>query len=186
MKLPNLTAVRRKEVKTQADLDGMARVAAQHGFDMSQQGDISQELGEYTGEYVQVADYANCIQDIYTLGDGKVVSLSEFMSFDRGVEVNQLKAKIAQDYLQECIEVQKQRGQEYDKSGKGERSFSAAARAFNAVRGKGLTGSDVCLLLTMVKIVRQNSSPDRLHEDSLLDGVSYLSLWAEELNKELL
>jgi len=37
----------------------------------------------------------------------------------------------------------------------------------------------------MVKLVRQYSSPDRLHHDSLLDGVSYLSLWAEELTKEL-
>ena len=93
--------------------------------------------------------------------------------------------KKATQYLSECIEVQKQRGKQYDRSGTGERSFDAAAKAYNALTGGSLRGSDVCLLLTCVKAVRQYSNPARLHEDSLLDGVSYLSLWAEELNKEL-
>ena len=95
------------------------------------------------------------------------------------------KPKLATQYLNECIEVQKQRGEQYDSTGTGERSFAAAASAFNALTGQNLKGSDVCLLLTCVKSVRQYSNPKRLHEDSLLDGVSYLSLWAEELNKEL-
>jgi len=95
------------------------------------------------------------------------------------------KLKLATQYLNECIKVQKQRGEKYDSTGTGERSFAAAASAFNALTGKNLKGSDVCLLLTCVKAVRQYSNPNRLHEDSLLDGVSYLSLWAEELNKEL-
>ena len=95
------------------------------------------------------------------------------------------KPKLATQYLNECIEVQKQRGEQYDSTGTGERSFAAAASAFNALTGKNIKGSDVCLLLTCVKAVRQYSNPNRLHEDSLLDGVSYLSLWAEELNKEL-
>jgi hypothetical protein len=93
--------------------------------------------------------------------------------------------KTAVEFLNACIAVQSERGKQYDASGTGERSFAAAASAFNAVTGKSLTGSDVCLLLTMVKLVRQYSSPARLHQDSLLDGVSYLSLWAEELTKEL-
>lgn len=91
----------------------------------------------------------------------------------------------AVEFLNACIAVQSERGKQYDASGAGERSFAAAASAFNAATGKSLTGSDVCLLLTMVKLVRQYSSPDRLHQDSLLDGVSYLSLWAEMLTKEL-
>ena len=95
------------------------------------------------------------------------------------------KPKLATQYLNECIDVQKQRGEQYDSTGTGGRSFAAAASAFNAITGKNLKGSDVCLLLTCVKAVRQYSNPDRLHEDSLLDGVSYLSLWAEELNKEI-
>jgi hypothetical protein len=93
--------------------------------------------------------------------------------------------KAAVEFLNACAAVQSERGKQYDASGTGERSFAAAASAFNAATGKSLTGSDVCLLLTMVKLVRQYSSPNRLHHDSLLDGVSYLSLWAEELTKEL-
>ena len=95
------------------------------------------------------------------------------------------KPKLATQYLNECIDVQKQRGEQYDSTGTGERSFAAAASAFNSLTGKNIKGSDVCLLLTCVKAVRQYSNPNRLHEDSLLDGVSYLSLWAEELNKEI-
>lgn len=95
------------------------------------------------------------------------------------------KPKSAKQYLNECIDVQNQRGEQYDSTGTGERSFDAAAKAYNALTGGSLKDSDVCLLLTCVKAVRQYSNPNRLHEDSLLDGVSYLSLWAEELNKEL-
>ena len=93
--------------------------------------------------------------------------------------------KSSKDYLNECIEVQNQRGEQYDSKGTGERSFAAAASAFNAMTGQNLKGSDVCLLLTCVKAVRQYSDPTRVHEDSLLDLVSYASLWAEEINKEL-
>jgi len=93
--------------------------------------------------------------------------------------------KTSVEFLNACAAVQSERGKQYDAGGTGERSFAAAASAFNAATGKSLTGSDVCLLLTMVKLVRQYSSPERLHYDSLLDGVSYLSLWAEELTKEL-
>lgn len=102
-----------------------------------------------------------------------------------GGAINDDRPKLATQYLNECIQVQKQRGEQYDSTGTGERSFDAAAKAFNAITGQNLKGSDVCLLLTCVKGVRQYSNPNRLHEDSLLDGVSYMSLWAEELNKEL-
>lgn len=95
----------------------------------------------------------------------------------------ELKTSI--DYLHDCIAVQSDRGKEYDQQGTGERSFAAAAQAFNAATGKNLTGSDVCLVLEMVKLVRQYSSPNRLHADSVLDKVSYSSLWAEELTREL-
>lgn len=100
-------------------------------------------------------------------------------------EVSADKLKTSVDYLNECIEVQAERGKQYDSSGTGERSFDAAAKAFNALTGEKLSGSDVCLLLTCLKVVRKNSDKSRLHDDSLLDGVSYLSLWAGELNKEL-
>lgn len=92
---------------------------------------------------------------------------------------------IATQYLNRCINVQKERGEQYDNSGSGERSFNAAAKAFNSLTGEKLSGSNICLLLTCLKVVRQNSDKSRVHDDSLLDGISYLSLWAEELTKEL-
>lgn len=101
------------------------------------------------------------------------------------LDIHAFKPKLATQYLNECIEVQKQRGEQYDSKGTGERSFAAAASAFNAMAGQNLKGSDVCLMLACVKAVRQYSDPSRVHEDSLLDLVSYASLWAEELNKEV-
>lgn len=109
----------------------------------------------------------------------------EALNSELSVYSKPTEPKKAVEFLNACAAVQSERGKQYDASGTGERSFAAAASAFNAATGKSLTGSDVCLLLTMVKLVRQYSSPDRLHQDSLLDGVSYLSLWAEELTKEL-
>ena len=111
----------------------------------------------------------------------KVLTIDEFEKLGETLR----EPKTAVEFLNACAAVQSERGKQYDASGTGERSFAAAASAFNAATGKSLTGSDVCLLLTMVKLVRQYSSPDSLHQDSLLDGVSYLSLWAEELSKEL-
>lgn len=93
--------------------------------------------------------------------------------------------KTSADYLAECLKVQLERGKQYDASGTGERSFDSAAEAFNCITGKDLRGSDVCLLLQMVKYVRQYSSPDRLHQDSVLDAVSYGALWAEQITGEL-
>jgi len=89
------------------------------------------------------------------------------------------------EFLTACAHVQLERAKQYDASGTGERSFEAAAEAFNCVTGKNLRGSDVCLILEMVKLVRQYSDPARLHDDSVLDKVSYSALWAEELTKEL-
>ena len=91
----------------------------------------------------------------------------------------------AAEYLSACAQVQLERGKQYDASGTGERSFDAAAEAFNCITGKQLRGSDVCLILELVKKVRQYSAATRLHADSVLDAVSYASLWAEELTKEL-
>jgi hypothetical protein len=93
--------------------------------------------------------------------------------------------KTARNYLNACIDVQAVRAEQYDASKTGERSFNAAAQAYNAITGGELKGSDVCLILEMVKLVRQYSDPKRLHEDSVLDKVSYSSLWAEEITKEL-
>lgn len=111
--------------------------------------------------------------------------LSDALNGNHSESPNGSNCKTSKDYLNECIEVQNQRGEQYDSKGTGERSFAAAASAFNAMTGQNLKGSDVCLLLACVKAVRQYSDPTRVHEDSLLDLVSYASLWAEEINKEI-
>ena len=79
----------------------------------------------------------------------------------------------AAEYLSACAQVQFERGKQYDAGDTGERSFDAAAEAFNCITGKHLRGSDVCLILELVKKVRQYSDPTRLHADSVLDAVSY-------------
>jgi hypothetical protein len=94
--------------------------------------------------------------------------------------------KLSTDYLSESKDVQLGRASQYGTEGKGERSFQAVAEAFNALTGEKLSGSDICLVQMCLKIVRQNSDKSRLHDDSLLDAVSYTSLWAEELNNEIL
>lgn len=98
-------------------------------------------------------------------------------------EVLEITPKTAIEFLNDCIDVQSQRGKEYQ-GDDNERSFQTVADAFNTITGRDLKASDICLILTTLKLVRQYSDPNRLHADSLLDGVSYMSLWAEELTRE--
>lgn len=92
--------------------------------------------------------------------------------------------KCSTEILNDCISVQNDRGKDYDTKGsQQERSFNSASIAFNAITGKDITPAEVCLMLQVLKDVRQWSQ-DRLHEDSVLDGVSYASLKGEELYKQ--
>lgn len=86
----------------------------------------------------------------------------------------------AADFLSEGLKTLSARGKQYDPNGKKELSFNQVAEAFNAVTGKAITGADVCLMLVMLKIVRQNAT-DGFHLDSAVDGVNYMALWAELL-----
>ena len=86
--------------------------------------------------------------------------------------------------LQEGLSILSERGKQYGSEGE-ERSFPQVAQAFTALTGKQLAGSDVCLILALVKQVRQYAQP-RYHHDSAVDGVNYLALQAEELQKERL
>lgn len=83
-------------------------------------------------------------------------------------------------FLKEGLKILGQRGKQYDPSGNKERSFKQVAEAFNAITGKELKGSDVCLVLAVLKLVRQNAASE-FHEDSAIDGINYLALYAEEL-----
>lgn len=72
-----------------------------------------------------------------------------------------------------------ERGKTYD-SRSGERSANKTAQAFNAITGKSLSESDVWLLLSLLKMVRQESKAD-YHKDSAEDLIAYTSLYAESL-----
>lgn len=79
-----------------------------------------------------------------------------------------------------------ERGKEYDAdpTQSAERSFSKTATAFNAITGGNITPAEVALLLGILKDVRQWANPDRLHEDSVVDSISYHALKGEELYKQ--
>ena len=88
------------------------------------------------------------------------------------------------DIFIECLSVQEARSNEYKtKDNQEEKSFNSTATAFNAITGKDITPAEVCLMLQVLKDVRQWSQ-NRLHKDSVLDGVSYASLKAVELHKQ--
>lgn len=91
--------------------------------------------------------------------------------------------KTASDFLSDGLRILEQRGSEYDPNGKKERSFPEIAQAFNAIRGKDLSGSDVCLILVLLKLVRQSATKD-FHMDSAVDGINYAALYAEALLME--
>tara|TARA_B100000929_G_scaffold108179_2_gene85751 strand:- start:8772 stop:9143 length:372 start_codon:yes stop_codon:yes gene_type:complete len=87
--------------------------------------------------------------------------------------------------LQKAAETQADRGKEYDKNKEQERSFAKVATAFNAITGRDLSPEEICLMMVVLKNVRQFSNPNRVHFDSLLDAVSYQALMGEEVLKRL-
>jgi hypothetical protein len=89
----------------------------------------------------------------------------------------------AADFLSAGLEILSQRGEQYGNDGR-ECSFPQAAEAFNAITGHSLKGSDICLIIALVKQVRQYAQPGRFHEDSAVDGVNYVALQSELLKKE--
>lgn len=87
----------------------------------------------------------------------------------------------SEEILYRAAETQSIRGKEYNKDDNKERSFSKMATAFNAITGKDLTPAEVCLMMTILKNVRQWTNPEEAHMDSLVDAVSYQALLAEEV-----
>lgn len=88
--------------------------------------------------------------------------------------------KKSTDFLQAAIDVQVERGKQYD-SPEGERSMGRTVTAFNAITGHNLSEADGWLMLQTLKDVRQWQNPNKFHEDSALDCVAYASLKAEAL-----
>lgn len=87
------------------------------------------------------------------------------------------------EFLQSAMDVQKERGEQYDKPS-GERSMGATVRAFNAITGHALEESDGWMLLGLLKLVRQSQNPEKYHHDSALDFVAYASLYAEAASEQ--
>ena len=101
-----------------------------------------------------------------------------------GLHYAETSTKTATDYLSQGMQILTERGNQYGSNSR-ECSFPQVAEAFNAITGNELSGSDVCMILAILKLVRQSAQPDRLHEDSLVDGVNYMALYAEMVGKEL-
>jgi len=88
----------------------------------------------------------------------------------------------AEGFLTKAKHLLAQRGQDYDSEG-GERSAGRVAAAFNGIKGKEVvSASDIWMILVLLKMVRQETSPD-YHPDSAEDQVTYSALMAEELAK---
>ena len=87
------------------------------------------------------------------------------------------------EFLQAAIDVQKERGTQYDKPS-GERSMGATVAAFNCITGNNLKEQDGWMLLGLLKIVRQSQNPENYHHDSALDFVAYASLYAEAASEQ--
>ena len=95
--------------------------------------------------------------------------------------INQPKTAIM--FLKKAEQLMLERGKEYNGKLKKERSFTSVATAFTAITNKPITPAEVCLMLQILKNVRQWSQ-DRFHADSVEDCVTYTSLMAEELYKQ--
>lgn len=94
----------------------------------------------------------------------------------------------ASDFLKYGLSILEERGKQYEPQNsqnvKHENSFEPVAIAYNAITGASLQGSDIALILDLLKKVRQYSNPTRLHFDSLVDSVNYTALWASNLHQE--
>lgn len=100
---------------------------------------------------------------------------------DAGVKEKTITS--ASDFLSEGLRILSERGKQYDPSGTKEMSFDNVAEAFNCLTNSRLKASDICLLLALLKVVRQNASKS-FHEDSAVDFVNYAALHGELLKGE--
>lgn len=83
----------------------------------------------------------------------------------------------AEQLLNRAASIMGERAAQYDKP-EGERSMGQTVKAFNAITNIGLTESHGWLLLTVLKMVRDNQRADP-HRDSIEDLVAYASLYGE-------
>lgn len=84
----------------------------------------------------------------------------------------------ADKLLTDAAQIMQERAKQYD-SPTGERSMGKAVAAFNCVTGKKMTEAEGWLLLQLLKDVRQWTTPNVAHVDSLQDCIAYAALKAE-------
>lgn len=111
--------------------------------------------------------------------DGIVNGLVKGMAPASGEDLEIKPPHSFTEFLQNAIDLEKQRGADYD-SPDGERSAARIAGAFNAITGYDLTESEVWLILSLLKQVRQWSN-EAFHRDSAEDQVTYVALMSESL-----
>ncbi|MFA1583719.1 hypothetical protein [Proteus mirabilis] len=93
---------------------------------------------------------------------------------------NQVKEnKSASDYLEEGAKLLKERGKQYDKSEE-ERSMEKIVKIFNLQTGQNLSVVEGWYFMQVLKDVRFFQNTGKPHEDSLVDGINYRALMAEE------
>lgn len=105
-------------------------------------------------------------------------SISNFHPRQSDVATPVVSPVTAPGILENAAEIMRERGKQYDQEG-GERSMGKAVSAFNIIAGRDLQESEGWLLLQVLKDVRDRQTPDRAHEDSLVDNVAYAALKAE-------
>lgn len=84
----------------------------------------------------------------------------------------------AEKLLTDAAQIMQERAKQYD-SPTGERSIGRAVSAFNCVTGNKMTEAEGWLLLQLLKDVRQWTTPNVAHVDSLQDCIAYAALKAE-------
>lgn len=84
----------------------------------------------------------------------------------------------ADKLLTDAAQIMQERAKQYD-SPTGERSMGKAVAAFNCVTGNKMTEAEGWLLLQLLNDVRQWTTPNVAHVDSLQDCIAYAALKAE-------
>jgi len=174
---------------------GAAELYASGHFSRTRNGTV--EIVDELGEWVEgIFDFEACIlqedyeprptewpseQRIEQIGQNGATG-EHYEAAESTQSHDSQKHVSAADFLSEGLKILSERGNQYG-SNQRECSFPQAAEAFNAITGHNLKGSDICLIIALVKQVRQYAQP-RFHEDSAVDAVNYLALQAELLKKE--
>lgn len=123
----------------------------------------------------------------YAYGNGELQQTEDNYVFFNGAitKINEVPPsfhKTASDYLKDGADLLSERGKQYDKSGQ-ERSMEKIVRIFNDMTGQDLTTVQGWYFMQVLKDVRFFQNPETVHEDSLLDKISYAALLAEEALK---